>query len=74
MKPSEFKALTLRFIEELGNVCADKGYSMVDQQISQDTTLFMINAGYHGSQTEVFELFNNGNRAEWRFAGIRQGG
>lgn len=72
MNPKEFKQLNIAFLESLSNICADKGYSCIDQQISQDTTLFFINAGYHKSETEVYELFNNGERAEWRFAGIQQ--
>ena len=69
MKPSEFKDLTPKLYDALEDRVRASGGSVKMRTLSPTTNVFLLDAGYLNSPVEAYELYNDGEKAEWRFRG-----
>lgn len=67
MSPDEFKQLNVKFIDELRARIKAEGYTFEPRVLQQRGNVLIIQLS-----TELYQLYNDGNRANWDFVGYGQ--
>lgn len=70
MSPKEYQGLTRDFITKLTERVKERDGIVKFKQQSKDTWFISIDSGFIGDKAQMFEYFNNGEQASWRYRGL----